>query len=206
MRVLRGKFSPIPSHYSSTLRHVITTLLHTDANRRPSLSDLLGMECMQASFKELMKGEAVWRLYTTLTLPRSLARCVRTEPSKARMKGPSLPGLQHSHASQTEYLCPSTRHKAGGGKTGGFGMLHNNYKVAQAGHASRREVPTVGSSLYDRHRSNEIDRDSQSASSSLGHSVSEDGTSTSSTVDILEKPENLSGIKVSNLLKSNLQI
>jgi hypothetical protein len=51
MKILKGRFNPIPSHYTSSLREMTEALLLKDHRKRPSLNDLFKM----SSMKERMK-------------------------------------------------------------------------------------------------------------------------------------------------------
>ncbi len=50
MKILRGKYPPIPKRYSGDLKKLITAMLQQNPNHRPSVEDILSFECMQDVF------------------------------------------------------------------------------------------------------------------------------------------------------------
>jgi hypothetical protein len=53
MRILRGKFAPVPATYSGELRGVIAKCLSLNSKARPSSAGLLALPAVQAKAREL---------------------------------------------------------------------------------------------------------------------------------------------------------
>ena len=51
MKILRGKFNPIPATYSKSLSDVVDKMLVKDYRKRPSIEELLRYECVAEKMK-----------------------------------------------------------------------------------------------------------------------------------------------------------
>ena len=53
LRIVRGKYEPIPSFYSKELSELVSKCLQKDTRKRPSIHDLLQLDSMQKKAKQL---------------------------------------------------------------------------------------------------------------------------------------------------------
>ena len=53
IKIVRGTFPPLPSHYSADLHSVVSALLTKDHRKRPSITDLLDKPALKTRMREL---------------------------------------------------------------------------------------------------------------------------------------------------------
>ena len=55
LKIVQGKFNPLPNHYSRELKSLVTKLLSTDANQRPNINELLGVPLLRNRIKNFLE-------------------------------------------------------------------------------------------------------------------------------------------------------
>jgi len=54
LKIVRGVFPPIPSHYSRELKSLVATLLNTDPNKRPNINQILSLPIVRSRIKHFL--------------------------------------------------------------------------------------------------------------------------------------------------------
>jgi NIMA (never in mitosis gene a)-related kinase len=55
MHIVRGKFTPIPSHFSRELRELVTQMLTIDVTRRPTINQILRQPFLSVRIKKFLQ-------------------------------------------------------------------------------------------------------------------------------------------------------
>ena len=53
MKIIQGRYAPIPSYYSRELMDIINSCLQKDTRKRPTINDILALPCIQKRIKDL---------------------------------------------------------------------------------------------------------------------------------------------------------
>lgn len=59
MKIVNGKYAPIPTVYSKDLRNLVTILLNKDPSKRPRVHDILNFPIMKNRIKEFLTKSQV---------------------------------------------------------------------------------------------------------------------------------------------------
>ena len=54
LKIVRGNYNPIPTHYSRELKNILNMCLQTDMNKRPSINKLLKQPLLQNRIKKFL--------------------------------------------------------------------------------------------------------------------------------------------------------
>ncbi|KAL0249050.1 hypothetical protein GEMRC1_004284 [Eukaryota sp. GEM-RC1] len=100
LKILRGVYPPIPSHYSSELRSLIARMFARDPRQRPSINSILKLPFMQTRVQKLLSKSVIQTEFAHTVihnrpspalqaeLPDDIARL---DPSRPRISKPAVP-------------------------------------------------------------------------------------------------------------------